>query len=103
MQLALEVFTGAASGFLFPVLPASPTLFWFHNQHFFSPPLQSPLVVQLKGSGKTLHALRGKPQEDHLPVFGGSVRTHVQKKNATPQLVDCQQLVPGDLCSVALL
>lgn len=37
MQLALEVFTGAASGFLFPVLPASPTLFWFHNQHFFLP------------------------------------------------------------------
>lgn len=28
---------GAASGFLFPVLPASPPLFWFYNQHFFSP------------------------------------------------------------------
>lgn len=35
------------AGFLFPVLPASPHLFWFYNQHF-SP--QSRVVSQLRGA-----------------------------------------------------
>lgn len=64
---------GATSGFLFPVLPASPPLFWFYNQHF-SP--QSLVSTQLRGSRNNLHATQ-VTHKDHLPVF--HTQSRVQK------------------------
>lgn len=73
---AVRYLWGVANGFLFPVLPAPPSLFWFYNQHFPSP--QSLVVAQLMGR---MH--RKRP-----PSFFSYTHNHVQK-NVTFQLFYC--------------